>query len=66
MQLIPVAGSAFEDMPLVNNKEIMAMRKKCEVHIKQMYHCKQCRADAIGTLGNDVSIEYRGCTEKVE
>lgn len=64
MQLIPVAGSAFEDMPLVNNKEIMAMRKKCEVHIKQMYHCKQCRADAIGTLGNDVSIEYRGCTEK--
>jgi MoaA/NifB/PqqE/SkfB family radical SAM enzyme len=62
MQLIPVAGSAFEDMPLVNNKEITAMRKQCEVHIKQMYHCKQCRADAIGTLGNDVSIEYRGCT----
>ncbi|WP_110955336.1 nitrogenase cofactor biosynthesis protein NifB [Anaerosinus massiliensis] len=63
MQLIPVQGSAFETMPLVSNKEIMAMRKRCEVHLKQMYHCKQCRADAIGILGNDVSIEYRSCTD---
>lgn len=59
MQLIPVKGSAFEDMPLVSNKEIMQMRKQCGEHMKQMYHCKQCRADAIGTLGNDISIEYR-------
>lgn len=63
MQLIPVAGSAFENMELVSNKEITAVRKQCEVHLKQMYHCKQCRADAIGTLDNDQSIEYRGCTE---
>jgi len=31
------------------------MRKKCEVDLKQMYHCRQCRADAVGTLGNDIS-----------
>jgi MoaA/NifB/PqqE/SkfB family radical SAM enzyme len=66
MQLIPVKGSAFEDMPLVNQKEIMAMRQKCGEHLNQMYHCHQCRADAIGTLDNDVSIEYRGCTAAVE
>ena len=29
--------------------------------MQQMYHCKQCRADAIGTLGNDVSIEFNAC-----
>lgn len=61
MQLIPVAGSAFESLPLVSNKEITTLRKTCEGHIKQMYHCRQCRADAVGTLNNDLSIEYRGC-----
>jgi nitrogenase molybdenum-iron protein alpha/beta subunit/MoaA/NifB/PqqE/SkfB family radical SAM enzyme len=62
MQLIPVAGSAFENMPLTSNKEIMEMRKRCEPVLKQMYHCRQCRADAIGTLDNDQSINYRGCS----
>ncbi len=62
MQLIPVAGSAFENMPLTSNKEIMDMRKRCEVTLKQMYHCHQCRADAIGTLDNDQSINFRGCS----
>lgn len=62
MQLIPVTGSAFENLPLVSNKEITELRKKCEVNIKQMYHCRQCRADAIGTLDNDLSIEFRGCS----
>jgi nitrogenase cofactor biosynthesis protein NifB len=61
MQLIPVKGSVFEHLPLVSNKEIMAMRKKCGESMKQMYHCKQCRADAIGTLENDRSIEFNAC-----
>lgn len=61
MQLIPVKGSVFEDLPLVSNKEIMEMRKNCGETMKQMYHCKQCRADAIGTLGNDRSIEFNKC-----
>jgi predicted Fe-Mo cluster-binding NifX family protein len=61
MQLIPVKGSEFEDLPLVSNKEIMGMRKECGETMKQMYHCKQCRADAIGTLGEDISIEFNAC-----
>lgn len=61
MQLIPVQGSVFENLPLVSNQEIMTMRKKCGETMSQMYHCKQCRADAIGTLGNDVSIEFNAC-----
>lgn len=61
MQLIPVSGSVFENLPLVSNKEIMKMRKDCGETMKQMYHCKQCRADAIGTLENDRSIEFNAC-----
>ncbi len=64
MQLIPVKGSVFEDKPLVSTVELNEMRKECEKYVKQMYHCKQCRADAIGTLSLDRSIDFRnlnGC-----
>ncbi|URZ02462.1 nitrogenase cofactor biosynthesis protein NifB [Clostridium felsineum] len=63
MRMIPVEGSAFEKLPTVTNKELNKMRKDCEIDMKQMYHCRQCRADAIGTLAEDHSIDFRniGC-----
>jgi len=66
MQMIPVKGSAFEAMPLVSHKDVMAMREKCGQYIGQMLHCRQCRADAVGTLNNDVSIRYRSCAKSAE
>lgn len=63
MQMIPVQGSEFQNLPLVSNVELNEMRKACEIDIKQMYHCRQCRADAIGTLAQDCSIDFRGCQE---
>jgi MoaA/NifB/PqqE/SkfB family radical SAM enzyme len=54
MQLIPVKGSLFESMPLVSNLEITELRKRCESILPQMYHCHQCRADAVGTLDDDI------------
>ncbi|MBU3113769.1 nitrogenase cofactor biosynthesis protein NifB [Clostridium lacusfryxellense] len=57
MPMINAPGSVFEDIITVNNEELLSMRKKCEIDLKQMYHCKQCRADAVGTLGNDISQE---------
>jgi nitrogenase molybdenum-iron protein NifN len=72
MPLIPAAGSIFENMPMTSNKELNDLRKKCNIHLKQMYHCKQCRADAIGTLDNDCSSEFMntkcstGCGENVK
>lgn len=66
MQLIPVEGSVFEHLPLVSNVEIMQMRKKCGETMKQMYHCRQCRADAIGTLEKDLSIEFNACHKPSE
>ncbi|MCX8131552.1 MAG: nitrogenase cofactor biosynthesis protein NifB [Clostridia bacterium] len=71
MPLIPAKGSVFENMPMTNNIELNALRKRCEIDLKQMYHCKQCRADAVGTLGQDRSSEFRsskcgGCSIKVK
>jgi nitrogenase cofactor biosynthesis protein NifB len=61
MPMISVAGSAFEHLEALNHKELTALRNECGKILKQMYHCKQCRADAIGTLEEDVSIEFNQC-----
>lgn len=59
MPLIPAPGSVFEHMPLTGSRELNELRRRCSLHIKQMYHCRQCRADAVGTLDNDLSAEFR-------
>ncbi len=61
MPMIPVRGAAFEKLPQISHGELQQLQKECARYVPQMYHCRQCRADAIGTLENDVSIEYRGC-----
>jgi nitrogenase cofactor biosynthesis protein NifB len=58
MQLIPVKGSLFEHLPLVSNAELTELRKSCESVLPQMYHCRQCRADAAGTLEEDMSRAF--------
>ena len=58
MPLIPAKGSAFETYPQTSNQELNDLRRRCGVELKQMYHCKQCRADAIGTLEEDVCHEF--------
>ena len=66
MPLIPAPGSVFENFPQTSAKEIDKLRNLCELDLQQMRHCKQCRADAIGMLGNDRSAEFRGCQGKKE
>jgi len=66
MQLIPVKGSAFEHMEMLSAKAINAIRKKCEAILPQMYHCKQCRADAVGLLGEDRSLEFNEAKENAK
>lgn len=58
MQMIPVKGSAFGNLEAVSIQEVGRVRKECERIVPQMYHCKQCRADAIGTLTNDLSLKF--------
>jgi len=59
MPHIAVEGSVFADLPRLNNKELEKLRSTCEININQMRHCRQCRADAIGTLAEDTSIDFR-------
>jgi nitrogenase molybdenum-iron protein alpha/beta subunit/molybdenum cofactor biosynthesis enzyme MoaA/predicted Fe-Mo cluster-binding NifX family protein len=60
MQMIPVEGSAFEQVEPISNKRLTEIRKECEEIMPQMYHCQHCRADAVGTLTDDKSIELKG------
>lgn len=61
MPMISVKGSAFEHLETLNHKELTEIRNECGTILKQMYHCKQCRADAIGKLDEDISIEFNQC-----
>ena len=61
MQQIPVKGSYFENLEIAGKSTLDYIRNECESILPQMYHCKQCRVDAIGTLDNDCSLEYRHC-----
>jgi MoaA/NifB/PqqE/SkfB family radical SAM enzyme len=64
MQLIPAPGSEFEHFPLTSNAELGSVRKTCGQYLKQMYHCQQCRADAVGLLGNDCSAQFTNNTKQ--
>ncbi len=50
--LIPVSGTKFEHRATVSDEELATIRSAGGLYLTQMYHCKQCRADAIGRLGN--------------
>jgi MoaA/NifB/PqqE/SkfB family radical SAM enzyme len=58
MQLIPVPGTIFEHIPMVSNAELNEARRTCESVLPQMYHCRQCRSDAAGTLDEDISFRF--------
>lgn len=58
MPLIPVPGSRFEHLPAPGPKRVAEIRKLSGQHLQQMLHCKQCRADAIGMLGQDCSDQF--------
>lgn len=66
MPLIPVQGTPFEQIPATEQEEVHSMRMKCGEIMQQMHHCRQCRADAIGQLDNDVSVEFRNSPCKAE
>ena len=56
--LIPVAGTTFADKPQMDIAKLQQIRDLCPSDMKQMKHCKQCRADAVGLLGEDRSQEF--------
>jgi len=60
--LIPVPGTRFEHMPAPTPEQRKMLQDLCEGDIRQMRHCRFCRADAIGMLDNDRSAEFAHIT----
>ncbi len=56
MPVIPQYKFADITPPTLSEKR--AMQDECSTVVKQMRHCRQCRADAIGRLGKDVQEKY--------
>lgn len=58
MNILPLIPQAeFADLARPSHAEINRLREQCRPFIKQMTHCKQCRADACGILGEDKDME---------
>ncbi|WP_128916417.1 nitrogenase cofactor biosynthesis protein NifB [Bradyrhizobium nanningense] len=61
----PEHGTAFglKGQRGPTTQELKAVQDACEGQISMMRHCRQCRADAVGLLGDDRSAEFT--TEQV-
>lgn len=55
LPLIPQAGFSHLDRP--SHDMVRKKRDELRPFISQMSHCRQCRADACGTLGEDKDME---------
>ena len=61
--IIPQAE--FKDLQGPSYEMMAKMRKRCSQYISQMTHCRQCRADALGTLGEDRDMELEMLFAKI-
>ncbi len=63
MPLIPQAE--FEGRERPTPGMIAKKRVACEKHLPQMSHCRQCRADACGILGEDRDMELEMLSARI-
>lgn len=56
----PEHGTVFglKDQRVPRTSELKALQDACEGEMNMMRHCRQCRADAVGLLGEDRSAEF--------
>jgi nitrogen fixation protein NifB len=69
MNVMPLICQAkFADMEPPSPAERKAVQSQCEPYVQQMRHCRQCRSDAFGLIGQDLSqmSEERRKTIKLE
>ena len=58
MNIIPLIPQAeFAHLQRPSCEMIDGMRGQCKKYVPQMTHCRQCRADAFGMLGEDRDME---------
>lgn len=56
--LCPVEDTAFQDLDEPDGIMMARVRLQSGQNLSQMTHCARCRADAVGLLGQDQSLEY--------
>ncbi|ABA89347.1 nitrogenase molybdenum-iron cofactor biosynthesis radical SAM domain iron-sulfur cluster-binding oxidoreductase [Syntrophotalea carbinolica DSM 2380] len=57
MNILPlIAQGAFRDNPVPSDAQMAVVRDLAEKILPQSRHCKQCRADAAGVLGQDIDV----------
>ncbi len=56
--LCPVEETAFENLYEPDALMMARVRLQSGQNLNQMTHCARCRADAVGLLGQDESLEY--------
>ncbi|MDB2405423.1 nitrogenase cofactor biosynthesis protein NifB [Arcobacteraceae bacterium] len=56
----PEFGTKFglDGVPSATDQEQMAAQEACGMDMKLMKHCRQCRADAVGLIGEDRGDEF--------
>ncbi|MBF0607705.1 MAG: radical SAM protein [Candidatus Magnetobacterium sp. LHC-1] len=59
MNILPlIPQGEFKDIHRPGSEVVRGLRTECSFHIQQLNHCKQCRADAVGCLGEDRDMEF--------
>ncbi len=58
--LCPVQDTPYENLYEPDGIMMARVRLQCGEHVSQMSHCARCRADAVGLLGEDQSVEFAG------
>jgi len=56
----PEFGTAFalNGVPSATDQQQMEVQEACGMDMKLMQHCRQCRADAVGLIGEDRGAEF--------
>ena len=63
MNILPLIPQAeFSHLERPSRDMIHSLRQECGVDMEQMVHCRQCRADACGVLGEDKDMELEVLT----
>ena len=58
MNIIPVIPiGLFKDVNPPSNALMEMVRNQAELILSQARHCKQCRADAAGVVGQDLDLD---------
>jgi nitrogen fixation protein NifB len=61
--LIPVAGTALAEAGEPDAQSLAAAREEAQKWLPQLKHCKRCRSDAAGLLGQDIDLSETAARE---